>query len=271
MKNIYSIGEFSKMTGLPVKTLRFYHEKGLLIPASIDAATGYREYDDGCVERAKIIKNLRRLEFSLEEIGKILESFDDESDLIRHLQTRREVIAAEILRQKEITKTIDDLIQRETEARRLFDSSEYKVELKTVPAQLIGGIRMKGRYSDCGPAFGTLGRKLNRHISGKAMTLYYDGEYRESDADFEPAMPIRRRLEIEGIAVREIPEAKCLTLIHRGSYNELSRSYGTLFKELHERGLELQLPTREVYIKGPGMIFKGNPGNYLTEIQFPLQ
>ena len=33
----------------------------------------------------------------------------------------------------------------------------------------------------------------------------------------------------------------------------------------------LGLPTREVYVKGPGPIFKGNPKNYLTEIQLPFK
>ena len=31
------------------------------------------------------------------------------------------------------------------------------------------------------------------------------------------------------------------------------------------------LPTREVYVKGPGLIFKGNPKNYLMEIQLPFK
>jgi effector-binding domain-containing protein len=38
-----------------------------------------------------------------------------------------------------------------------------------------------------------------------------------------------------------------------------------------ERGYEVTLPTREVYLKGPGMIFRGNPKKYLTEIQLPIK
>ncbi len=37
---MFSIGEFSKVTGLTVKTLRFYHEQGLLVPSCIDEETG---------------------------------------------------------------------------------------------------------------------------------------------------------------------------------------------------------------------------------------
>ena len=39
MKTTFSIGEFSQVTGLSVKTLRFYHEKGILIPSSAGRLT----------------------------------------------------------------------------------------------------------------------------------------------------------------------------------------------------------------------------------------
>jgi len=34
----------------------------------------------------------------------------------------------------------------------------------------------------------------------------------------------------------------------------------------HEKGYQSKIPTREIYLKGSGMILKGNPKNYLTEI-----
>ena len=40
--------------------------------------------------------------------------------------------------------------------------------------------------------------------------------------------------------------------------------------DIKTHGYDTRLPTREVYIKGPGMIFKGNPKKYLTEIQIPI-
>jgi len=54
MKTSYSIGEFSQITGLSVKTLRFYHEKGILLPSSVDEATGYRFYQPDKIEKARI-------------------------------------------------------------------------------------------------------------------------------------------------------------------------------------------------------------------------
>ena len=49
---MFSIGEFSKITGLPVKTLRFYHEKRLLVPSCVDRETGYRYYDAANAEKS---------------------------------------------------------------------------------------------------------------------------------------------------------------------------------------------------------------------------
>ena len=51
---MFSIGEFSKITGLTVKTLRFYHEQSLLAQAQIDNQTGYRYYDDRQIETASL-------------------------------------------------------------------------------------------------------------------------------------------------------------------------------------------------------------------------
>ncbi len=45
------------------------------------------------------------------------------------------------------------------------------------------------------------------------------------------------------------------------------RSYAKIIEYIQGRNYEILLPVREVYIKGPGMIFRGNPKKYLTEIQ----
>jgi effector-binding domain-containing protein len=57
-----------------------------------------------------------------------------------------------------------------------------------------------------------------------------------------------------------------VTLIHVGPYDELSRSYARLFEYCRENGLKTLLPGREHYLKGPGMIFRGNPAKYITRI-----
>ncbi len=85
---MFSIGELSKLTQLPVKTLRYYHEEGLLVPAFVDPDTGYRYYDESHVETARVIVYLRSLEFPLNEIRELLRA-EGEVDLLTVLDGPR--------------------------------------------------------------------------------------------------------------------------------------------------------------------------------------
>ncbi len=123
------------------------------------------------------------------------------------------------------------------------------------------------QYSECGRAFARIARGLGRQITGKPLLLHYDTEFREDDADFEACLPLRRPAAAEGISVRELAGGRSVTLIHRGPYDQLGHSYAKLLKFVHDHGYNVTIPTREVYLKGPGMIFRGNPRSYLTEIQ----
>ena len=268
---MYSIGEFSRIVSMPVKTIRYYHEQGLLVPARIDPGSGYRMFDEHNVETARAIKALRELRFSIRDIAMIIEKHDDDADVVTFLKSRREEILGELEQLSNAKQAIDSIIQSEERARQMAHESHYEVEMKDVPSMLVAGIRMQGKYSDCGKAFKQLGRTVGRYINGKAMMLCYDTEYKEDDADFEPCMAIRQpKKDIDGVSIRELPAGRYATLLHKGPYDSLGNSYAKLLKYLRDNGHEHQLPSREVYIKGPGMIFKGNPKKYLTEIQMRI-
>jgi len=271
MKTSYSIGEFSQVTGLSVKALRFYHEKGILIPTSVDEATGYRFYDAGKIEKARVIMRLRQMEFSIEDIAAVLGECTEDADILNYLECKKNVLQQRIQEDRDIVRSVNEIIAKEKAARQILDAGTFAVEEKTFAPMLIAGIRMKGKYGDCSAGFARLGKAVGRYICGKPLNLYYDGEYREDDADFEPCVPIRREVTVDGVSVRTLPGGRGLTLIHRGPYDQLGRSYAKILQQANERKLALVLPSREVYVKGPGMIFKGNSKNYLTEIQLPFK
>lgn len=262
---MFSIGELSKLTQLPVKTLRFYHEEGLLVPAFVDPDTGYRYYNQSHIETARVIVYLRGLEFPLSEIKELLHCEDD-VDLLMFLERQQNVVKERIKQLRKAAKSLEQFISEEQEARTVAKNVD-NVQEKALEPLLVGGIRVKGRYSDCGWLFGRLGRAFGRAIGGSPMLLHYDNEYREDDADYEACMPLRRKQQAEGVAIRELPGGRCVSLVHRGAYDQLGRAYAKVFEYVKERKYQPLTPTREVYLKGPGIIFKGNPKNYLTEIQ----
>jgi DNA-binding transcriptional MerR regulator/DNA gyrase inhibitor GyrI len=268
---LFSIGEFSRITGLSVKTLRFYHEKEVLVPSCVDSGSGYRYYDLNNIEKARIITHFRELEFSLREIKDILDHYDDQADILEYLERHKQVIETRIRHHRNIVISLDNLISSEKEAMRAMEESSFEVQEKVVEAMLIAGIRMKGKYCDCGKGFSQLFKKLGRHIFGKPLILYYDGEYKEDDADFEPCVPLRKKVEAEGVSIRKLPGGACVTLLHKGPYDDLGRSYAKILEYIRQKKYETILPSREVYLKGPGMILKGNPKKYLTEIQILIK
>lgn len=70
---MFRIGEFSSLTQVSVKNLRWYDEIGLLKPALVDAETGYRYYLARQISRLAKILILKNLGFSLEQIGIMLD------------------------------------------------------------------------------------------------------------------------------------------------------------------------------------------------------
>jgi DNA-binding transcriptional MerR regulator/effector-binding domain-containing protein len=268
---MFTIGEFSKATGLTVKTLRFYQEEGLLAPAFVDPQTGYRHYDDSQIEAARTIAYLRGLEFPLADIKEILRhAGDDEEGILHALERHKAAIEQKVRRLRKVARSLDQFISEERQAGTMAQAA-HEVQEKVLDPVLVGGIRMKGRYSDCGQGFGRLGRSLGRFICGKPFLLHYDTEYKEDDADFEACFPIRQSKAVDGVSVRELPGGRCLSLLQKGPYDQLGRAYARILKHVKEKGYSVVMPTREVYLKGPGMIFKGNPKNYLTEIQIPVE
>src|ERR1700736_3640234 len=127
-----TIGEFATLTHLSVRTLRRYHEAGLLEPASVDAATGYRYYVAEQIPPAQVIHRLRELDVPLAEVKSILATEDP--------QRRADLIAGHLQRLE------DDLDRTRAAVRSLRqllrpDVRDLKVELRSVPARIVTAIR----------------------------------------------------------------------------------------------------------------------------------
>jgi effector-binding domain-containing protein len=165
-----------------------------------------------------------------------------------------------------VVKSLDQFLTDQKESKMLATATTFQCEEKTLEPMLIAAVRMNAPYQDCGQGFSKIGKLFWSQICGPALLLVYDHDYKEI-ADYETAMPIRKGKPAAGIDVRELPGGRCVSLLHKGPYDQLGRSYEKILAYIKEKGYMIQSPCREVYLKGPGMIFKGNPKNYLTEIQ----
>jgi effector-binding domain-containing protein len=271
---MFTIGEFSKITGLTVKALRLYHEKGIIKPHLVDEQTGYRYYNHKDAEKARAVRLLKGMMLGLDEIAEILKDCSDDADAVDMLERHRIRLEGRIGELKKARRYIDSIINSERKAIAMTQDKTSEIVEKNVPSIRIAGIRWKGRYGDSGKYIGRIAKHLYRYLTGKPFNMYYDEGYKDEDADIETCFPVREDKEIrapDDISIRTLQGGKVVSIVHKGPYDQLGRSYEKISSYLKQKNYCVAAPPREIYVKGPGMIFKGNPKNYLTEIQFPVE
>ena len=124
------IKEFADFTGVSVRTLHYYDEIGLLRPAFVDRATGYRFYDENSLLRMQEILFYRELDFSLKSIGEILSSPNYDKNKV--LNEQKQLLTLKKERLERLISAIDGAVKGEN-VMKAFDNSEfdkYKAEAK---------------------------------------------------------------------------------------------------------------------------------------------
>ena len=260
------IGEFSKLSMLTVKTLRFYEKEGLLEPASVDAWTGYRLYETAQLQLAARIKAYRQLGLSVAQTRKILDGADEKPILLEHARKLRE-------QQGQISTSlsiIDNLLKG--------SDMDYQVTVKTVPAAIVYYSEATlANYSDAMqwiPAQGAECRALNPSLKCTEppyeFVEYLDGEYRDADVRVRHSEAVVSfGVESESIKFREVPEAKVLSIYHKGAYDRLGEAYAFIYKYAEDNGYRVAGLSRECYIDG--VWNKDAVDEWLTEVQLPVE
>ncbi|MFD4252354.1 MerR family transcriptional regulator [Amycolatopsis thermoflava] len=260
---VLTIGEFAKLTHLSIRTLRRYHDAGLLEPARVDPATGYRYYDAAQIPAAQVIHRLRELDVPLPEVRRILGSPDPEA---------RALLVGEHLRR------LEDQLERTraavTSLRRLLtpEPGELAVELRRTPATTVAAVEGTVAEADvlawyagamaeldavvpapAGPPGGLYDNELFTHGRGR-MLVYLPVT--------EPPAPAGRVRPVT------LPAAELAVATHPGDHDTIDVTYGELGRWVVEHALAVAGPVREVYLSGPRDT--ADPAAWRTEIGWPV-
>jgi effector-binding domain-containing protein len=271
-RDLLSIGRFSRLSGLTVKALRHYADIGLLTPADVDASTGYRFYRHEQLSDAVSIRRLRGLDVPLEEVGAIISGDEPRGRLIAH-RARLEQRAADTARVlRELTRLIDgeeELVPERTDVL-------FEMNVKEFEDQPVLSIRERVRADALKhviPAayeelFGYLGELGEEAVEPWTITVcpFADSDGMvEIDNNVCVAGPRPGRGRIES---RILPACTAVCLMHRGPYDELSRSYRGLSEWIEHQGLTTAGAPREIYWTDPKKT--PDPADYVTEIAWPI-
>ena len=214
---MFTVGEFSRITALSVKALRFYHDEGILVPDYIDEDTGYRYYRESSVERAEVIASLRRMDFPVAEIREILTGYDDDSDITSFLEKQKSILSEKIARCSAASDSIDETIRMIRRNEMIAKNADYEINETELDDIIFAGCRYKGRYDEVGKYFRAVGKAAGRFIAGSAMCLYYDDDYREKDADIEAGFPLSKSVTADGVDCRILKGGRAVTIVHKGN------------------------------------------------------
>lgn len=146
-----------------------------------------------------------------------------------------------------------------------------QIEVRDVEPVRVACLHYKGIAAEANKVFPNVFKAIKGKSNGAPFFCYYTMDQETKIGELDLCVPTAQNPSGNGISVKEMPAMKALCVAHKGPYESLHQAYEAIDQYAAEHGLHLIFPFREVYIKGPGMIFKGNPAEYITEIIFPIR
>jgi DNA-binding transcriptional MerR regulator len=262
-----TIGDFARASHLSVKTLRHYHDVGLLEPSEVDPDNGYRYYSEDQIQAAQVIRRLRGLQMPLPDVKSVLATTDS--------KTRNQLIV------EHLNRLEDDLAQTASavsELRDLLERPEASrpIEHRTVAPTPAAGIHETVDREDALAWWrGALG-ELHATVQGQALSptgpsggLYASEIFQYGRGEATVFIPTAGPVRPVGRVVQFlIPQAEIAIARHDGSLVDIDLTYGELGAYVMKHEISLDGPLRENYLRG----FLDTPvaDEWETEIGWPI-
>jgi DNA-binding transcriptional MerR regulator len=253
--NRYRIGEFARLAGVSIKTLRFYDEQGLLAPIDVDPRTRYRGYSPEQLRDLAVIRALKELGASLADIRRVVRRSTDDRERRRLLEKLRRG-ARHTLESAQRSLRCLDLALEELSP----DEPAVAISLKHRAGIRVASIRARlGNYG----AIGELERDLRHAVApqfarGVRGVLWHRCEASgviEGEPFIEIGAGLPRSSRFE---VKALPSANLACAFCEPDDAAAARVYEAIDRWVHARDYRIAGPKRELYV-----------GN-LLEVQFPL-
>lgn len=245
---MYSIGKLSKLTGLSIPTLRHYDQVGILIPAYRNDATGYRYYDEEQMLQVQLIKNMKILGFTLEEMRMILIKKD-----ISGFREKVSEIKRKIELQLQTVSDIDDYLskgeyilrQYQAEGQTSFYES-HPPELREMPPADVLCMETEepfqniAFFTQCCLRIQNMRDHLGALQTGALILIPQTSDVRgfiRGDGEFLLCMPVQRKEHWGTGAIRRFEGIQAASAICVGGYGELEQIYDRLLAWVREKHL----------------------------------
>jgi DNA-binding transcriptional MerR regulator len=262
-----TVGDFSRITHLSVKTLRHYHQVGLLEPAAVNPDTGYRYYSAEQIPAAQVIRRLRDLDMPIAAVNAVLAAPD--------VPARNALIAAhldwletELAQTRAAVDSLRDLLQPPDAATA--------IEHRSVPETPAAAIKQVVDRDDVLPWWeGALGelhatvRAQGLRATSPSGGLYPSELFQHDRGEATVFIPVEGSVRPIGrVTPTTIPAAELAILRHSGSLGNVDLSYAKLGSYATAHEISINGPLREYYLRGASDT--ADPAEWATEIGWPI-
>jgi DNA-binding transcriptional MerR regulator len=232
-----SIGDFSRMTQLSVKTLRHYHDVGLIPPDHVDPSSGYRYYSYEQVPTAAVVTRLRALDMPVPEVKAVLAAAPDERNALisAHLGRLEERLATT----QDAVRALRDILERPAAGLPLQHRSVAATPAVAVHAT-VDRDDLVGWFFDAVAEVRAAVRNRSLVQTGALGGLF------GFDVFANDRGPATVFIPVEGGEFM-VPAAELAITRHHGPHDDVDLAYGELGEYATRHELSVEAPLREYY------------------------
>jgi len=268
MADTLTIGGFSRITHLSVKTLRHYQKVGLLEPVSVDGRTGYRYYTTDQIPNAQVIRRFRDLNMPVDTVKAVLAAAGPDA--------RNELIVAHLDRMESELEEVQTAVASLRSLLEPTSGTPFAVEHREVPEIAAAGICETVALDDLLPWFhGAIGELYGcvaaqgLRQSGQGGGLFSSDLFQFERGEATLFVPISGEFRPVGrVVLLTIPAAELAVTVHRGKHNDIDLTYGELGRYVTEHELTVEGPVREYYLVDSHSA--ADSSQWRTEVAWPI-
>ena len=274
---MFRIGEFATIARVSGRLLRYYDSIGLLSPQHVDAATGYRYYTAGQLERLNRILALKDLGLSLDQVARMVDGNVSTGEIRGMLMLKKAELERTLSEEADRLRHVESRLQQIDELGSLRD---YDVVVKTTGAQPF--LSLRRTFAGMGDAVAMLKEVIRavttqvpQAVRDKMVVVAYS-DFEDEDLDLEIGFGLTRSTNrkvalADGaeMTLGELPAVETLaTLVRSGPIQQAHIGFGALGLWMEANRYRISGPSREVFLEPP---FSGpRPEHVVMEIQFPV-
>ena len=246
MTNIVSVGRFATMTHLSVKTLRHYHQVGLLEPAEIDAQTGYRYYTLDQLPTAQLIRRLRDLRMPVPDVRAVLVA---EDPVVRDglISAHIDHLEAELVKTQAAVNSLRTLLAKPAGAQPVRRRTESSYPVLAITEETLDPADIDVWWRG---ALAELRSAADGHrwaVTGPAGGLYDECLFQQEPGAATVFIPVATPRASGRATPLIIPASEVVVTMHQGTYADVDLAYSRLGSFVAEHELTVSWQLREYY------------------------